>query len=474
MDGALAKIPGTDEWWLVRLSRKLGDRLPRIVELESWMDGEPPLPVPDHQAEAFRKVQQMARLNLAEMIVNAVLYRMIPQAIRTAVENDANGDDVANALWKVNDMKVTAAQIIEWMLSLSVSYGIVGEYERDGKPSALITAEHPSQVITEQDPVDPTQAVAALKVYRDDLTGSDVAVLYRKGENGDMAYQRVARHFGGTILPDRKRKNWRISPKSWDWHSEGEVPEGAEPGREDLTVPYVPVFEFTNRNGKAEFEKHIPTMRRINHTILQRMIIIALQAFRQRGVKGVPDTDRDGKEIDYTEIFQSDPGALWILPKAAELWESGQADLTPVLSAVKDDLQHLAVGSQTPLYNIVPDAANGSAEGAALQREGLIFKTEATINRADGKFLALTSCALELAGEKERANRAGLKMIWASPRRSSLTERAEAGRAAQQAGVPWRLRMEKFLELTPDEIAEAESQRAADAFAAAGAGGGAV
>jgi hypothetical protein len=225
-----------------------------------------------------------------------------------------------------------------------------------------------------------------------------------------------------------------------------------------------PIHLFRNRQGKGEFEKHLPTLMRINHTILQRMIIIAFQAFRQRAVKGVPNTDNEGNEIDYQDIFKSDPGAVWILPEIAEFWESSQADFGPVLTAVKDDIIHLAVSSSTPLFSVVPDAANGSAEGAALQREGLIFKTEACIDLADGGFCRTMASVFEILCDEERANVDAIEGLWASPRRSSLQERATGAVQAKVAGVPWRTVMEKFVELTPAEIAAAETQRIDDAY----------
>jgi hypothetical protein len=276
-----------------------------------------------------------------------------------------------------------------------------------------------------------------------------------------MATMRVARHFGNSILPGVRTnavaQAWQIRPGSWQWEGDAE----------ELFAETVPIHKFSNRNGKGEFEKHIATLERINHTILQRMIIIAFQAFRQRAVKGVPNTDEDGKEIDYTDIFKSDPGAIWLLPEVAEFWESGQADLTPVLTSVKDDIIHLAVSSQTPLFSVVPDAANGSAEGAALQREGLLFKVDDCISRADHAFAAMMADAFAAEGDSERSDIEDIEVIWASPRRSSLTERAVSAVQAMAAGAPWRTVMSKFLELTPDEIAQAEKERMDDMFLAA-------
>lgn len=470
LDPQKVKTPDTDEWWITRLSQKLGERLPRIRELEAWMEGNPPsIARPDDESNpGFERIRRFARLNLAELIINAPLYRMQPLAFKTAAAGDENGDAEAARHWKQNDMKVGSSEILEWMLTFADSYASVGlRNPADRKSGPLIRPEHPAQTITEDDPNNPGYALAALKIYRDDLTESDVAVLYREN------YYRVARSTTRqSQLPRENQMRWKMSPGSWEWDApEVDDQEVLETEDGDLVNPtyteFPPIHRFRNRQGKGEFEKHLATLERINHTILQRMIIIAFQAFKQRGIKGVPNTDKDGKEIDYKDIFQSDPGAVWILPEVAEFWESGQADIGPVLTAVKDDIIHLAVSSSTPLFSVVPDAANGSAEGAALQREGLIFKTEASIALADGAFCRVMGSVFEVIGDMERADVYQIEGLWASPRRSSLAERATAAVQASVAGVPWRTRMELFVELTPSQIAEAEQQRLDDAFMAA-------
>ena len=453
LSNELAKQPGTDEWWIIRLSKALGARLPRIHELEDWMDGNPPIANPDVKNEGFERLRKIARLNLAEMIINAMLYRMSPMAFRTASKQDDTGDENARKIWKRNNMKLTATETIEWMLSMSVSYMIVG---KDEKGKALITSEHPEQVITEEDPSQ-GHTIAGLKIYRDDLTNSDIAVLYCT--DGRV---RTARHEGkSSFLPKRGQKDWMMRAGAWTWD---EVTEQSPTGKP-------PIFKFENRNAKGEFEKHLDTLERINHTILQRMIIIAFQAFRQRGVKGVPNTDKEtGKEIDYTDIFKSDPGAVWILPATAEFWESGQTSIEPVLQAVKDDIQNLAVASSTPMFVAFPDSSNGSAEGANVQRENLIFKIEDAINRIDGKLAAVMSSSFHIEGMEELAQLEEIEVIWASPRRSTLAERAASAQLAIAAGLPWRMTMQKFMELTLDEIKVAEAERDEEMFKMAAMG----
>ena len=47
MDETLVSTPGSDAWWVARLMRQLGENAREAAELRLWMDGRPPLPVPD-------------------------------------------------------------------------------------------------------------------------------------------------------------------------------------------------------------------------------------------------------------------------------------------------------------------------------------------------------------------------------------------------------------------------------------------
>src|SRR4029453_13439111 len=128
---------------------------------------------------------------------------------------------------------------------------------------------------------------------------------------------------------------------------------------------------FKNKYGLGEFEIHLDLLDRINKLILDRMVIATMQAFRQRGVKGRPlgypdDPPQAGELIDYSQVFTADPAAMWMLPQVAEMWESGVVDLTPILNAVKHDLEHLASVTRTPMHMLSPAGINQSAEGASL------------------------------------------------------------------------------------------------------------
>src|SRR3546814_13069879 len=124
----------------------------------------------------------------------------------------------------------------------------------------------------------------------------------------------------------------------------------------------------------SDLERHTDTLDRINHGILQRMVISLYQAYRLRAIAvdddDAPETDPDtGQEINYEDLLSSDPGAFIKIPFGAKMWEGAQADLTGILSAVKDDVLYFMETTKTPLpaisYAVQQSAALGRASSRA-------------------------------------------------------------------------------------------------------------
>lgn len=424
--------PGSDEWWVHRLNLKLRDQKKHAEEMMKVYEGHPIIKFKNEAAtEGFKDFVNMANLNLAKLIVSTMKARMQPLGFKTGADNDPNGDMEAVRFMKRCNLDLGFAENIEHALVTGYGYLLVSMYER--KP--YITPESPTQVVTEAHPLT-RRTEAGLKVYHDDFRNLDYAVLYRPGY-----YVEFTREAKG---PSVNIEN--SNPATW---TQGK--------RVQLNTQHCPLVR--TGMGVGEFQEHLPSLKRINHTILQRMVIVTLQAFKQRAIKGVPRKDpKTGKDINYEQIFTTDPGAMWILPAAAEVWESGQADLTPIITSIKEDIKNLAVESSTALYSITPDAAQGSAEGAALQRETQIFKIEDRLRYFTTPFEEAMSMAFEMAGDPKRADRDQVEIMWMDPNRSSLTERAASAMQAKQAGAPWSYTMTKFLKMTPRELAEAEKE----------------
>jgi hypothetical protein len=399
-----------------QLAQDLYARRRRLDTLYAYYSGEPPLP------EGMTNLREVAydffrtsRTTFAELIVEATRERLKPTGVRTAADDDEGGDDVAWALWQSAGLPVVAADVHQWMLSLGEGYAIVSWSEAKQRP--IVTAEDPRQVITHHDPLT-DDVVQALKLYRDEQAGLEVAYVYLPGK------VRVATRKTSAILPSTTL----FQAGDWDWDEQrsADLPEGFG--------DVIPVVRFRNRDGVAEFERHVDLLDRINRSLLRGLVIMTFQAFKQRAIQGdLPEYDEAGEAINYNEVLKAGPDALWLLPPDAKIWESGQVDINPILNFVKNDVLFLAAVTRTPLTMFTPDAATQSAEGASLQREGLVFKAEDRISRVSGPWAEVLSLMLRLAGDVARAEIAQINLLWAPVERFSIAERASA--ISQTKGV---------------------------------------
>lgn len=414
-------VPYSDGWWLQRLSNQLREQAVHCEELQQRYEGNSPLPfVSSLQQAAVRWFVEKSRTNFERLIVSSVLSRLRISGLRTSVDNDEGGDAEAFDQWKRARMKLVTLDAHKMMLAMSRSYIVVGK-DSGGRP--LATAEDPRFVTAITDPADPYHVLAALKLCHDDVNDRDEAYLYLPG--------RVA-----VATRDRKSTGLRNSVGfsavsfAWDEERSVDIPElQAKGATEDLPAlpALAPIAPFFNEDGMAEFEPFLNVIDRINQQILQRMTIATVQAFKQRAFKGLPTSDpKTGAKIDWNDILVADPGSVWNIPASIEIWESGQVDFSGILLAIRDDVKDLAATSGTPLYSVTPDVANGSAEGASLQREMNVFKVESRMDRTEPSHELASELLFRMAGDERRADPGAVQIIWAPVQRYSLAERASA------------------------------------------------
>lgn len=430
--------PYTDGWWMARLYDQLRVQQRRCQALQERYEGDSPLPfVSDIQRDAVRWFVEKSRTNFERLVVNAVLSRLRIVGIRTAVDSDEGGDAEAFTAWRRAKGKLFTLDVHKMALAMSQSYLIVG---KDADGELLVTAEDPRLVTAITDPANPYKVLAALKLLHDDVNDDDVAYLYLPGRVQVAKKSRKR-------SPGTADVRFNSQAYSWDFDilndlgeiahegASGVIPELATvDGQGNVLDGLVPVVPFVNEDGMAEFEPYLPLLDRINQQILQRMTIATVQAFRQRAFKGLPRLNPDtGEEIDYDAIFTADPGAIWNIPEGVEIQELGQADLQQILLAIRDDVKDLAATSGTPLYSVSPDAANGSAEGASLQREQVTFKVESRQDRFEPSHDLAAELMFKMLGDDKRAQLGTVEVIWAPAERWSMAERASA--IAQTKGV---------------------------------------
>ena len=426
----------------IHLIHELKEDRDKYDLLERYYEGDAPLPeVADGMGHAYRRFQKKARTNLASLAVAATRERMIISGFRTGADDDENGDKEARRLWKANNLDVLSADLHNKMLVFGEAYAIVGPAIEGGNGFPVVTVEDPRQVEVRTDERDPRIVLEAVKLFDDDEAGLDYAYFYYPDRIEVFVKERKEDETIFTI------DGWAFQPEMSSVNPLGEVP----------------VVKFENIDETGEFEPFLDIIDRINHMILQRLVIVTTQAFKQRAIKGdLPSHDRDGNEVDYNGIFEPSPGSLWMIPEGADIWESQQTDIQGILAGGRADIQDFAALTRTPMHYLSPDGANQSAEGASLSREGLVFKVEDRINRVTPAWSKIMSLLFKWMGDETRAALLDLEPMWKPAERYSLAERGDAN--SKFSDVPFRSRMALVGQFSPAEIAEMEIQRAGEAI----------
>jgi hypothetical protein len=363
---------------------------------------------------------------------------MVPNGVQVGQANQ--DDDRVRLIWRRNRLDVAVPDAIRDTLTTSAAYIVVGQ---DSAGNAVVTAEQPEFMYAATDPLQPWVSRAALKVWRDNDEALDYAYVWVPGER-----QKFAR----PATDDKSKRPWKNAEEG-DWVAVGEPEKFKGP---------IPVFALENHGGTGEFEEHTDLIDRINVGILQRLSTVAIQAFRQRALKGgLPPTDENDNPIDYAALFEPAPGAVWDLPEGVDIWESqdGSQGIRAMLEAVKDDLREFSGTLSVPLGPMLQDAANQSAEGAAYNKEGLIFKVRDRIAR----FTPPLEAALETALRIEHPDvQDSVTLLWMPPEHVSLQEKYAAATQAKASGVPWRTIMTTILGYSAEQVDRMEVERAAE------------
>lgn len=446
-----ATEPGSPAWWLLRLGQRLERDQPRFDRLECYWRGDPPLPHGNRKMrEAYRRLQRLARTNFGALIAEALLERMKVVGFRAGADATDEADKTAWAWWQHNDLDADSGLVHRAAVVMGRSYVIVGPDPADpGRP--LVTAEDPRQVIHESAPTNRRDVRAALKTWWDDVEGAQLAVLYLPEQI----------HYFRTTSAVKQNGSSPWAAGSWQVDESEEYPDGVAGN----PLGQVPVTPFINRPdmagcGLGEFEDVVDILDRINTVILDRLVISAMQAYRQRYATGVDLTDEDGNpSADF------DPGAdlLWAVPdEKAKFGEFQPTDLTPLVRAIESDVQYLAAITRTPPHYLLAGVVNVSGDALAVAETGLASKAMERDVECGNSWERVNRQVGKLQGREIGAD---AEVLWRDPQFHSLSQMAAASVQLMQAGVPWRTRM-RLLDMSPAEIDRMEAERAHDAFMA--------
>jgi hypothetical protein len=393
--------------------------------------------------EAYTRFQQMARTNFMALVAESLLERLRVVGFRAGSDATDTVDKRAWKWWQANDLDAVAGLVHRAAVVMSRSYVIVGRDPDDpGEP--LITGEDPRQVIHEEDPANRRVLLAAMKTWWDDVERCHRAVLYLP--DSVHYYQTVA----GT---DRETDAALWQAARWDTEKEpADNPSGV--------VPVIPFRNRPNLSGEClgEFEDCTDIQDRINTQVLDRMVIAAMQAYRQRYATGVDTTDEQGRPT-----AEFDPGAdlLWVVPdEHAKFGDFSAVDLAGVLNAVESDVQALGSITRTPPQYMLGKIVNANGEALSAAETGLVSKTTERLTEYSASWEEVYRQAGVIIGEEIPDD---AEVLWADPQFRSMAEKAAASVQLVAAGVPWRTRM-TLLDFTPQEIDRMMVERVQDAM----------
>lgn len=453
LDDASAKTHGSPDWWLLRLGQRLANDQDRFNRLESYWRGNPPMPFGNTKMrDAYRRLQRMSRTNFGALLAEAVLERLKVMGFRAGADASEDADKEAWKVWQRNGLDADSGLVHRAAVIMSRAYVIVGD-DPDEPGQPLVTVEDPRQVIHESSPTNRRKVIAALKTWWDDVENTQLAVLFLPET---IHYYRST----GTKQSTSAAELWT----SAKWEPDTSI-AGESSVANDLDGE-VPVTPFINRpdmagEGLGEFEDVLDILDRINTMILDRMVISAMQAYRQRWAKGVRLTDEDGND---TSAF--DPGAdlLWAVEdEGAQFGEFSVTDLTPLVKAIESDVQYLGSISRTPPSYLLAGIVNASGDALAAAEVGLVSK----VSERSHEFGESWERVYRHVGKRmKRDISTDAEVLWRDPQFRSLTEMAAASVQLKGADVPWRTRM-RLLNMTPPEIDRMESERMQDAMTAA-------
>lgn len=441
----------TPQEWLPILAKRLDDDASRVRLLQRYTDGDAPLPEGGKNVRAsWQKFQQEARTNWGLMIREAVADRVVPNGITIAGSADSPKSKQAQRIWRDNRMDTVFKNWLRYGLTTNQSF-LTLFLNDDG--TARIAADSQETMVVSTDPLQPWRVRSALKVWRDLDAEKDFIIVWTNG-----ARQKFSRdcYTGNTT----KRRLIRLVQGKWEPVSEV-VETGDKP----------PVTVYNNPGGFGEFEVHLDDINRINSGVLRRLVIEAMQSWRQRAVEaaegssGLPKTDAEGNQIDYSKIFEPAPGALWDLPPGFKIWESQATDIRPLLEGSRDDIRKLSSSTRTPLPMLMPDNANQTAAGATATTEGHLAKCQDRLIEAK---VGITGClvdALRLEGT-ELDEGETLEMAFEPVAMVSLSEKYNA---LAQVGVklPWKSAARDVLGWSEQQISQADLELADEALTAA-------
>ncbi|WP_405911357.1 phage portal protein [Streptomyces longwoodensis] len=443
------------DFMLLRLGRRLRRRQGQLDEWWRYYRGRPPLPeLPKKAEQAFLDFQRKARTNFCGVIANSTVHRLSALGVTGP---DGAPDPRASRWWQVNRMDSRQKLVWRCAMAQSTGYMLVGPHptrvEDNGRPSPLITPEHPSECIVEYDP-ETGEPVSGLKAWHSDLDGYGYARVYY--DDRSFPYR----------TPERTSGRLPWGPESWEYI-------GSSDNGEPHDLGLLPLVEFARmpdlgEDPEPEFACVMDGQDRVNMGVLNRMAASRYSGFRQKWVKGhkfARRTDPATGILIVDQPFVPGPNSVWVSEgKETQFGQLEATDLRPFIEEHASDVRDMLIISQTPAYYYAGDLVNISADTVAALDLLHVAKVREHIMAFGEGLEDVMALAAAQAGVPEDYTEATVR--WADPQYLSPAVMADAATKLKAVGYPLDVLAERLGE-SPQQVRRITAGAASQALLAA-------
>ncbi len=454
LDTTRVHVPGTLDWWLARLGKRLDDRRVPMTRYEDYYAGQQPLAFASAKfRQAFGDRFPAFSSNFMALVVDAHRERLHVQGIR--IGDAPEGDADAWRWWQENRLDAESQKAHTESLVKGVAYALVWPDAITHLPE--VTIESPLQVVVETEPGKSWRRRAALKRWLDD----------------DSRYR------AELYLPDGIYKFRSVQRSEWfsapSWASVA-IWTRDEPAGEPWPVPnplnVVPIVPIVNRprltgDGQSEIAMVMSNQDAINKLRADALIASEFASFRQRWIIGM-DIPIDPETGQPVEPFRSAVDRLWMVPPPdpddpnppkVEFGEFEQTDLAPIYAGIDTEVQHLGAISRTPYHYLLPQSGQPpSGESLKSSETGLMAKVADSMLNKGESWEEVFRLNFLIRGDPRAADTAA-EIIWKDPESRTEAVHTDALVKQKSLGIPDEILWEG-LGYSPQQIARIKRLRA--------------
>lgn len=434
---------GTPEWWRDRLFDALIARAKQTDILERYYAGLHPLPEPPQKMaaykeaiDAFSSLSKMGITNYVKLVADAPAERLRVTGFQFGKPENRQSDAKAWEIWQRNHLDADSGTVQHKAIVTGQSYAMTAKSDDD---LAVITPEHPSQVIVAYQPGSYRERSAGFKAWIDDDVKQLRAMLILRDESA--VWKWTADIPSSTTSDHPNWQQWQPdTDESWpiaNWVDDD-----------------VPIVEFRANpdlrpapfgGGTGEFANVLAIQDRVNKTVFDRLVTAEFQAFRQRWAVGwTPDNPGDVIKASMSRLLSFED-------ENVKVGEFGQADFTMFIKAVESDVQAMAAITRTPAFYTLGSIANISADALTALQSGLIAKTEAHRDNFGESWEEVLRLSLEIEGDPRAADQSSM-VLWRDIEHRTWAERADAVLKISTLGIPREALWAMLPNVTPQDI----------------------